>query len=278
MRNRFERRVLGLFLMLLAICLLPFVVVAGPKILGQIVRSQGTSLGGIPVPNEGSVDAGDTIETTASGSALLRFGSGAEAVLGARTRVTFSGEAGKLTANLAAGGMTIETLGATPFITLTANCRIEPAVQAPVTYVVSFAPGQGTAVQSKNGTVRVTEVQSGRTRLVSSGEQTLIAQNASSPPPAGAQQEPGKASPSLPAGPAQPASVRPQAPVSTSATAPQEGGQPAPSQPAGPSTPAEVRHHGSSGIILLVVGIAGAAGAALAASGGGHGPASPSGP
>ncbi|MGH9454093.1 MAG: hypothetical protein ACRD2O_09020 [Terriglobia bacterium] len=276
MRNRFKRKILGWFLILFAICLLPFAVAAGPKILGQIVRSQGASLGGTPVPNEGSIVAGDEVETSASGSALLRFGTRAEVVLGASARVIFSSEAGKLGANLSAGAMTIETLGAAPFTTVTANCNIEPVGQAPVTYVVSFIPGQGTVVQSRNGTVQITEIQSGSSQLVSSGGQALIAQTPSNPP--GGPQELGKPSPSLPAGQAQTGAASQSNPASTSASAPPEGGQPAPSQPAGPSVPATVPHHGSSAIILLVVGAAGAAGAALAVSGGGHGPASPSGP
>ena len=276
MRNRFKRKVLGWFLIVFAICLLPFAVAAGPQILGQIVRSQGTSLGGTPVPNEGSIVAGDEVETSASGSALLRFGTRAEVVLGASTRVTFSSEGGKLGANLAAGAMTIETLGAAPFTVVTANCNIQPAGQTAVTYIVSFMPGQGTAVESKSGTIRITQVQSGSSQLVSSGGQAVIAQTTSNP--AGGPQELGKPSPSLPAGSAQPGAVSQSNPASISASTPPEGGQASPSQPAGPSAPATVPHHSSSGIILLVVGAAGAAGAALAASGGGHGPASPGGP
>ena len=276
MRNRFQRKALEWFLIFFALCMLPFAFASSPEILGQIVRSQGASLGGSLVPNEGSIIAGDLLETTETGSALLRFGSRAEIVLGASTRVTFNGEPGKLAANLAAGAMTVETLGATPFITVTPNCKVEPSGQSPATYGVSFIPGHGTAVQTKIGTVRVTTLQPASTRLVTPGREALVADNTSNASPIAGQQEQGKPSPSLPAGPAQPASTGQAIPAPSSASTPQEGGKPAPSQAAGPSMPATVPHHGSGGVVLLVVGVAGAAGAALAASGGGSGPASPS--
>ncbi|GEM_PF-4253465 len=278
MRNQFQTKAPGWFLIFFAICRLPSAAASGLAILGQIVRSQGASLGGSPVPNEGSVVAGDALETTGTGSALLRFGSVGETVIGASTRVTFNGEPGKLAANLAAGTITVEMLGATPFVTVTANCRIEPLGQAPVTYVASFKPGQGTVVQSKNGTVRVTGLQSESARLVSPGGEALIAQALSTSLPVAGQQELGKPSPSLPAGPAQPVSVVPPPPASSPAGTPQESGKSVPSRAAGPSTSPVAPHHSSSGIILLVVGAAGAAGAALAASGGGSGPSSPSAP
>ena len=278
MRNRFQRKALEWFLIFFALCMLPFAFASSPEILGQIVRSQGASLGGSLVPNEGSIIAGDLLETTETGSALLRFGTRAEAVLGAGTRVTFSGDATQLAAKLAAGAMTVETFGAKPFVIITANCKVEPTGQSPATYVVSFMPGHGTAVRAKNGTVRVTSLQPASTRLVTPGKEALVADNGSNGSPVAGQQEQGKPSPSLPAGPAPPAPATQPSPGSSSAGPQQESGKQAPSQAAGPVAPATTLHHSSTGIILLVVGAAGAAGAALAASGGGSGPASPSAP
>jgi hypothetical protein len=282
MRKRFARRTIGRFLTIFAISLVPFAAASNLTILGQIVRSQGAAVGGTAVPNEGSVVAGDVLETSAAGSALLRFQSQAEAVVGASTRVTFSAEGGGLAAHLASGAVTIEMMDGTPFATATPNCKVEAAGHAPAGYTVSFKPGQGTAVESRKGTLRVTALPSGRTRFVASGQEAVVAQNASGSQSANPQPEVSKPAPSLPAGPAQPPATA-TAPNSgaapQSATARQESGRPAPSQAAGPAAATTAAgSHSAAVIVLLGVGVAGAAGAALAASGGGGGPASPSAP
>ncbi len=217
------------------------------QVIGQVVTSSGASLGGVVIPDESTLTAGDLLTTAKGGSALVKFSPTTQVTVSEETSVQFRRAAGHILAQLSSGTGTMvsDGLGKDFLIVETPKCKIEPAEQGKAIYLVAVLPDQSTLVAARHGKVSVTESSSGRSYLLSEGEYAAIATPSASVP--GQEKEESKQEPSKPAG---------QAPA---------------------KPPEEHKHTGTA--IALVLGSVGAAAAiALAVSSGGRAPVSPSQP
>jgi hypothetical protein len=220
---------------------LPHAGAAGRPIVGELVRSAGTTVNGATVLDGQNLVAGDTLRIGRGGSAFLRFTQGAQVSLSDRAALTVSGTRDEVSVRLTAGSLLAEQLGTKPIQVETAKCQVSAAKPGRAVYVVAIVPSQGTLVESHQGAVSVTQIASGKIFIVQPGHNTLLADAAG--------QE-------------------------------KEGGEEAPGKPAGqaPAQPAAKAKHSNAGIIAVVVAGGAAAGVGLALAGGKGAPASPSGP
>jgi len=222
---------------------------AARDVLGQIVRSKGTSLGSTPVPNEGTLVDGDVLTTAKGGAALIKFSLGIEASISEGTSVSFYRTTGQVLARLSAGEIFPETVGKDALVVETPKYRIAPEGKSESIYQVKFVPGRLTLVAVEQGSVSITETATGKHYVVRAKQQAFVDSSA----------------------------------ATTGEAAGPEGGKMAAGRAAGqaPPNPAEEKTHSNTGYIILGGGAAAAAAAGLAASGGGGGgggPASPSRP
>jgi hypothetical protein len=229
--------------------------------VGQVVRSMSASLGGIAVPSGGTVVSGDTMSTAKGGGALVQFAAGSQIELGEDSSVTFGGAPGHVLVKFDHGTVTVGAAGPGTVVVETAQCRVEPAGQGSVSYMVTApmvagptvtAPtvtgpaGAGASITAQHGALGVTEIASGQSHPLAEGE-TWTCPNA----PAAAQTR--------------------------------EEGRPGAGEQAGQAPAPQPAKHSNTGLLVLLLGGGAAAGigAAVAAGGkggGGGGPASPSAP
>lgn len=258
MSTKFSKAVLAALL----ISSLPRTTIPGaePGIVGQIVESQGASLGGIPIPGASTILAGDALATDHSGRALVSFASGDRLNLTSDTSVSFESRRGGVVARMLSGDLLAEVHNRGAVLIETSEYRVAPESTGPATCLVTMLADHRTVILARRGRISVTDLRSGAVRDLTAGEQIAMA----APGAPGQEPEPSQPAPPKPAGEAPPPS-----------------GQEQPTAPAGTSTPAAT-HKSNTGLILLLVGAGAVAGVAVAAAaGGGHGggaggPVSPS--
>lgn len=217
----------------------------GQQTIGQIVSSAGASVGGVPVPGQGTVLAGDTLSTVKGGSALVKISASTQLSLAEDTSVSFSSVAGHPVAKIASGVIVADAQGADALTIEAPRCRISAAQPAATTFLISVRPDGATLVTARHGLASITETGASQAKTLAEGDTTECA----APPSPGQEKEAPKPAPGEPAGQA-------------------------------PPKPPEV-HHGSGTLILVGVAAAAGIGAAVAAAGGGGGgggPVSPSQP
>jgi hypothetical protein len=229
----------------------------GPQVLGKIVSSSATSLGGVAAPSGSTVLSGDTLSTSADGTALVRFTAASQVELSENTSVSFSGTPAHVRLKIAQG--TVGAMQSDPDSLLieTSQCTLQPAKAGNASYSVSVLPGTSAKVIALNGTVLAAESDSGHAFIISEGE-TSACPNA--------------------------AAFAPRVSPPSSSPGPREEVKPAPSVPAGQASPSpEAPKHSNTSLWLLLLGGGAAAGIGAAVAAGGHGgggggPASPSTP
>lgn len=224
-------------------------VVAGAEhaIIGKVVASSGASLGGVAIPDGGTITTGDLLSTAKGSSALVKFTASLQASLSEGTSVSFRAAPGYLSAEMSSGTIMIQRFGGKVLVVQTPKFRIEPAGQGGAVYIVAVLPDKTTAVVARRGKISITEMSSGRSYLLPEGHNAVMAASFSGFP---AQEK--------------------------------EESKPAPGKVAGQapeSPPEEPKKNNTALIGIVAAGGVGAAVAALAASRGGKGPAvSPSQP
>ena len=220
-----------------------------PPVIGQIVQSTGATVDGVAALASGTVLAGDTLSTPKGGGAMVRIPGNGQVELSENTTVGFGGAPGHVVAKIAQG--TVVVLAPDPqFLVIeAAQCRIQPAAQAPATTAVSLPLGGSATITARDGSVSVTEIGSLQPRTLAVGE-TFVCPN-------------------------------------TPATASGQGreeSKPAPGEQAGQAAPpSPATKHSNTALWVLLLGGGAAAGIGAAAAGGGYGgggggPASPSAP
>lgn len=171
---------------------------AGPKnVVGKVVQSSGASLGGITVPGQGTILAGDTLSTAKGGSALVKISAATQASLEGETTVLFASDAGRLAARLSAGKLVVETAGRDTPIIETPLYRAEPAEPGKAVYLVAVMPDQSTVITSRLGKISIHEISSGKHYLLPEGYTARSADGSRS----GQEKEGPKQAPDVPAGP-----------------------------------------------------------------------------
>jgi hypothetical protein len=152
------------------------------QVLGRVVASPGVSLGGVLIPNEGTVQAGDLLATPKGGNALVKLSPTTEANLAEETSVRFGYAAGNPTAQLSLGTIVTTTQSKGGLIVETPKYRIEPAEQEKVTHVVAVLTDGGTVVAARRGGVSITEISSGQRYVLPEGKYAEIAASSAGVP------------------------------------------------------------------------------------------------
>lgn len=220
-----------------------------PAVIGQIVRSSGATMDGVPALISGTVLAGDTLATPKGGSAMVRIPGGGQVDISENTTVGFNGSPGHVVAKIAQGTIVVQGPNPDFLVIEAAQCRIQPAAQSSATSAVTMSLGGSATVTAQAGSINVIQSGSAEARTLTQGE-TFVC-------------------PNVPA---------------ASAVQGREEIKPAPGEQAGQSpAPAEPPKHSNTALWVLLVGGGAAAGIGAAAAAGGHGggsstPASPSAP
>lgn len=237
-----------MFVLLVGLLVTTCVVAAGPpEVIGKVVKSSGASMGGVSVPNEGTILTGETLATEKGGGALVKLGANAQADLGEQTAVLFTKNADRLAAKVSSGTLVVEASGKNAPVVETGEYNAAPADPGRVIYLVAVLPDKSASFTARRGQILIQELHSGKTYLLREGYTARTVEDPSAEP--GQEKEQPKQEPGIPAGPAT--------------------GESAPAHKAGHST-----------LIIAVAGAAAAGiGVAVAVGGGGGGPpASPSHP
>ncbi len=174
---------------------LPLAVAANHQVIGKVVSSSAASLGGIAIPNGGTILIGDTLSTEKGGGALVNLSPTTQASLAEQTSVCFQNVDGHLSARMSLGTIVTETLGKDVLVVETPKYKIEPGTQGKAIYLVSVLPDKSTLVAARYGTVAITENRSGHSYLLLTGQYAAIPASSSGVPgqeKEETKQEPGK--------------------------------------------------------------------------------------
>jgi ferric-dicitrate binding protein FerR (iron transport regulator) len=223
-----------------------------PVEMGEVVSSAGASINGTRLAGEGTIFRGDTVETEATGEAVIKLSPEIRVLLNRNTSVAFSKVLDQVRLELRKGTVVVQKSGDSLVAVATPRFEIQPAGTGLARMYVALMGDHSTYVESDQGQLKILNAASGTSYSLGAGQNVLVPENASGIP-----------------------GLQPEHPAKGVAS------KPSPNPPAPPSRHAPKSPVGHSHLLVGVGVAAAAAGgvAALVAGGGGSPrPVSPSAP
>ncbi len=154
---------------------LPLAAQHSPHVLGTVVGSTGAELGGVPLPNSGTILNHDVLTTGRQGKALLEFSPSELVTVYAHARLRFYNQGNRVVADMAAGSLAVQSIGRGRVVVAISRFRVVPASRGKTVYLVKLAPDGGLLIAARQGRVTVTEGRRGPRRFVLEGHYASIA-------------------------------------------------------------------------------------------------------
>ena len=241
------------------VCLLGFSSAYGfppqtPAVIGQVVVSSGATQNGVALPSGGTVFDGDVISTGPTGNIQIKLSPTNQVTLNEDTSVAFSRVLEQTRMQLQKGTVVVQGAENNLVAVVTPKFRIEPPISGTSKVYVGLMADNSTYIESAEGDTIIVDTATGKSYVLSAGQNALVPENATGIPGLEPQNTTVASNPA----PNPPATETPAA-------------QPPASQP--PSNPlpkvTKTPTHGSGALIGVVVAAAAAGGIAAAAGGGG---------
>jgi len=144
------------------------------RIIGKVLVSSDAAVGGIALPNDGTILADDVLSTGKGGRALVEFSPTARAALAQETSARFRNTPGGLVAEVSRGTLVAERRQTGGLVIETPKYKVQPADPGKAIYMVAMLPDKTTVVAAQQGQVSITEISSGESYLLAEGEYAQI--------------------------------------------------------------------------------------------------------
>lgn len=164
-----KKKVSLLMLAIVLVLVNPWIVAQTRNVIGQ-VNSFRTSDEGIPLPRDGTVIAGDVLQTARGGTATVFLSPKCRVVLAEETSVRFDTAQGRVIARISSGRLIIDAADADFPLTETGKYSIQPSAAGKAIYTVAVLPNERAVVSAHTGKIAVTEITSGSNVSVHEGE------------------------------------------------------------------------------------------------------------
>jgi hypothetical protein len=244
MSKNFAGKTLACVLVFLP-CLLPLVALPTSEVIGKVVGSKGAFLGGVALPNAGTILNNDQLTTGPGGKALVQFSPTSRMTLSENTAVRFARSGTAYFGEMSSGALVAETRGAGDLVIQTPKYKVEPVDGITTICLVAMMADRSTVVAAKDGRVAITEISSGLKYVLPGGEYAQIPPDALGVPTGRGNRAP-------------------------------QAGQPAPGTTSAPWHIGSLSHGASVGLVVaLAAGTAAAIAIPLAVSGGAVSPSTP---
>lgn len=155
--------------------MLPLVAQHNPHVLGTVVGSAGAELGGVSLPDTGTILNHDLLTTGRQGKALLEFSPSDLVTVYALARLRFYNQGNRVVADIGAGSLAVQSIGRGRVVVATSRFRVVPASRGKTVFFVKLTPDGRLLVAARQGRVAVTEGRRGPRRYVPEGHYASIA-------------------------------------------------------------------------------------------------------
>jgi hypothetical protein len=150
--------------------------------LGRVLYSYDAKLGTVSVPKPETILTGDVMTTTADGSALVEFDSGARLKIAEDTSVRFVRENKMTQVQVQSGAVVSETRNAPTLVVRTPKYDFAPARLGDCRYMVRLSNDQVTTIAAIKGSVFIRSTKTNGSYLLHEGSYAVIDADSSDTP------------------------------------------------------------------------------------------------